>query len=64
MFVAHTTSVPVPCIHGLFMDDAKKIEYIIMERIVGMSLESEWPCLNEKQKLSVLVQLKAIVKDL
>lgn len=46
------------------MDDAKKIEYIIMERIVGMSLESEWPCLNEKQKLSVLVQLKAIVKDL
>lgn len=64
MFVAHATSVPVPRIYGLFKDDAKKIGYIIMERIVGMSLESGWHRLSENEKSSVLVQLKAVVKDL
>jgi hypothetical protein len=46
LFIQEATSVPVPRIYALFKDPITKKAYIVMERIAGKSLDSEWPFLS------------------
>lgn len=64
LFVARSTSVAVPRVYGLFKDDTNEVGYIIMERIAGKSLKSEWPLLSDVQKGAIIVKLAGYVKEL
>ena len=39
--IRNNTSVPVPRVYALFRDVETKTNYIVMERIYGMSLEDK-----------------------
>jgi hypothetical protein len=46
LFVAHTTSVPVPLAYALFKDPRNEKGYIVMERITANTLHVDWPSLS------------------
>ena len=62
LFVAHTTSVSVPHVYALFKENQNG--YIVMERIKGKTLESEWPFLIEKQREVIVTKLGSLFKQL
>ncbi|KAI9757301.1 MAG: hypothetical protein M4579_003512 [Chaenotheca gracillima] len=64
LFVQASTSVPVPHIYALFKDLISAKAYIIMERIPGKDLESEWSSLSETQKDAIAIKLKASFDEL
>ena len=59
LFIQEATSMPVPRIYALFKDPISKKAYIIMERIAGKSLDSEWPFLSQTQKDTITIKLRA-----
>ena len=63
LFVAHTTSVPVPLVYALFRDRDDK-GYIIMERIKANTLKPQWPFLSNTQKEAIATKLGSLVKEL
>jgi hypothetical protein len=63
VFLAHTTSVPVPFVYALFKDRDDK-GYIIMERITANTLESEWPSLSDTQKKTIATKIRSVLKML
>jgi hypothetical protein len=64
LFIQQETSVPVPRIYALFKDPINNKAYIIMERIVGRNLESEWPLLSQIQKDAIAIQLRASLDEM
>lgn len=64
LFIQQETSVPVPRIYALFKDPINNKAYIIMERIVGRNLESEWPLLSQTQKDATAIQLRASLDEM
>jgi thiamine kinase-like enzyme len=64
LFLKESTSVPVPRIYALFQDPDNKQNYIIMERIMGSTLEKEWPNLDEAAKDSISSQLRVAVEEM
>jgi hypothetical protein len=59
LFIQQATSVPVPCVYALFKDAKNHKAYIVMERIAGESLDSEWPLLSLSQKDIIAHKLRA-----
>ena len=64
LFVAHTTSVPVPLVYALFQDTLHDKSYIVMERITGNTRKSEWPSLSNAQKEAIATKLGSLLKGL
>jgi aminoglycoside phosphotransferase (APT) family kinase protein len=64
LFVAHTTSVPVPLVYALFRNTHGDKSYIIMARITGNTLKSEWPSLSNIQKEVITTKLASFLKEL
>lgn len=52
--VAQSTRVPVPRVYALFKMPQRKgtlaVRYIVMERIKGSTLKSEWPNMDQESK--------------
>ena len=40
LFLKHSTSIPLPRVYAVFQDHDKKYNYIIIERILGETLDS------------------------
>jgi hypothetical protein len=59
-----TTSIPIPRIYALFQDPKTKVNYIIMERINGKSLDSEWPKLGNAAKEAIASKLRLIFEQI
>jgi hypothetical protein len=64
LFVAHNTPVLVPLVYALFKDSQEENSYIIMERIMANTLQSEWPSLSNKQKEAITSKLGSLLKEL
>lgn len=64
LFLEQTTTIPLPRIYALFQSPDKSITYIIMERIRGPSLGSEWPKMDEKSKETVSSKLQMILEEM
>ncbi|KAK2810352.1 hypothetical protein FQN50_003083 [Emmonsiellopsis sp. PD_5] len=59
LFVQQTTTVRVPRVYALYEDHADNKKYLIMERIAGNSLASEWDTLQHDQKEAISKKLRA-----
>jgi hypothetical protein len=59
LFLQRSTSVPVPRVYALFRNPDTKNNYIIMERIQGSSLDSEWPKMDQAAKEAVASTLRS-----
>lgn len=64
IFVAQATSVNVPRVYALFKDPSGEVGYIVMERIAGRSLESQWLELNEEKKAAIVTKLRKVFQEL
>jgi Phosphotransferase enzyme family len=64
LFVAQNTSVPVPRVYALFRDSQGEKSYIIMERIMANTLQSEWPSLSNTQREAITSKLGLLLKEL
>ncbi|KZF20394.1 hypothetical protein L228DRAFT_263044 [Xylona heveae TC161] len=64
MFVRASTNVVVPEVYALYSDPQTGVKYIIMEHIVGDTLESLWPNLLLSQKKLVVTRLRAYFDEL
>jgi aminoglycoside phosphotransferase (APT) family kinase protein len=64
LFVAHSTSLPVPRVYALFRDPQNNKGYIVMERITANTLLSEWPSLTKRQKEAIAMKLGSFLKEL
>lgn len=66
LFLGGSTQVPVPRIYALFQrphEDTWKT-YIVMERITGPCLQSEWAKMSQETKQRVCSRLQEIFKDM
>lgn len=64
IFVANVTSVHVPKVYALFKDAERGENYIIMERIQGVRLDSIWATLERTQKQAIAAQIRADFTEL
>lgn len=64
LFIQQATSVPVPRVYALFKDAKSHKAYIVMERIAGESLDSEWPLLSPSQKNIIAHKLRAGIDEM
>ncbi|KAL9095925.1 MAG: hypothetical protein Q9165_001923 [Trypethelium subeluteriae] len=69
LFLQHSTTVPVPTVYAFFQipkpgDPDLKKGYLIMERINGKTLDSEWPDLDQSAKKAVVFRLQSIFKEM
>ncbi|KAF2128093.1 hypothetical protein P153DRAFT_367983 [Dothidotthia symphoricarpi CBS 119687] len=66
LFLGQSTCVPVPRVYALFQTPYRDIKrtYIIMERIRGPTLASEWPKMNRASKVAVSAKLRIIFEDM
>ncbi len=64
LMIKKTTSVSVPYIYALFKDHVSNQNYIIMERIAGVTLDRVWASLNQTQKEAVSAKIKASLDEL
>ncbi|USP78756.1 hypothetical protein yc1106_06030 [Curvularia clavata] len=64
LFLEQETNVPVPRIYALFQSADQKDSYIVMERIKGSSLASEWPKMNQASKETVSSKLRSIFEEM
>lgn len=64
LFVAHNTSVPVPLVYALFRDSQNQKSYIVMERIMANTLQSEWPSLSNRQREAITSKIRLLLKEL
>ncbi|CAK4025435.1 Hypothetical predicted protein [Lecanosticta acicola] len=62
MFVQQNTNIPVPRVYALYSKAG--INYIIMQRIPGQSLQELWPQLDAVDKESVVKLLRAYFGEL
>ncbi|GAB0134570.1 hypothetical protein EsDP_00002935 [Epichloe bromicola] len=62
VFVANSTSIPVPRVHCSFVHDGQT--YIVMDRIRGQSLAAALHKLSDKELDNVLTQLRRMIKEL
>ncbi|KAI9801326.1 MAG: hypothetical protein M1825_003304 [Sarcosagium campestre] len=66
LFVARATSVPVPRIYALFREppcDSGQ-SYIVMERVIGETLDSCWLSFNWQQKEDICMKLRSTLQEL
>lgn len=64
LFIRQATSVPVPRIYALFKDPSSRKAYIIMERVEGNTLESEWDSLGHTEKTDITHKLRMSFDEL
>jgi hypothetical protein len=64
LFLAQSTLVPIPRVYAIFQSAAQDITYIVMERIEGSSLDSEWPRMDYASKKAVALQLQRIFEEM
>lgn len=64
LLVAQSTLVPIPRVYAIFQSATQAITYIVMERIQGSSLDSEWPRMDCVSKKAVALQLQSIFKEM
>ena len=68
LFVKESTDVPVPQVYAMYKvwveDQYLPTRYIIMENVVGESLDSRWKSLNHPVKLGVAKQLWGYLNQL
>eukprot|EP00177_Eucheuma_denticulatum_P001342 GFKZ01002437.1.p1 GENE.GFKZ01002437.1~~GFKZ01002437.1.p1 ORF type:complete len:274 (+),score=19.16 GFKZ01002437.1:747-1568(+) len=62
-FIAKNTSIPVPKVYGVHIDD-DSVAYIIMQYIGGENLLSVWSSLRNSEKEAIGEQLKGFLRDL
>jgi len=64
LFLGQSTTVPVPRIYALFRSPDQRNNYIIMERIRGPNLESEWSKMDQASKETVSLKLRLIFGEM
>ena len=64
LFVAHSTTVPVPLVYALFRDPLREKSYMVIQRITGNTLKSEWPSVSNIQKEAIATKLGSILREL
>ncbi|KKY28831.1 putative phosphotransferase enzyme family protein [Phaeomoniella chlamydospora] len=64
MFVEQLATVPVPRVYALFRHPDNKKAYIIMERVAGKHLETEWPLLSRSDKEAISIKLRSNLDEL
>ena len=64
LFIRQATSVPVPKIYALFQDPKSHKAYIVMERIIGRCLDSEWGSLSRAEKGVIIHKLRMSFDEL
>ncbi|KAF2276029.1 uncharacterized protein EI97DRAFT_433440 [Westerdykella ornata] len=64
LLLERSTTVPVPRVYAMYQSADKKVNYIVMERIIGSTLKSEWTRLDQSAKEAVSFQLRAIISEM
>ena len=54
---------PIPEIHGVLQQSDSKRIFLFMSRLTGKPLDSKWKLLSTDQKISIKVQLEAIIAN-
>ena len=54
---------PIPEIHGVLQHSDSKRIFLFMSRLTGKPLDSKWKLLSTDQKISIKVQLEAIIAN-
>ena len=58
------TDIPHPRLYAVFREPETKINYIIMERIIGETVLEAWPTMDDSVKAAVAKKVGAIVNDM
>ncbi|KAK3899885.1 serine threonine kinase [Staphylotrichum tortipilum] len=61
-FVAKHTSVPVPRVHCAFV--RKNRAFIVMDRVLGVSLARAWKTLTDAERDTIFAQLRTLLQEL
>lgn len=64
VFIQKATSVPVPRIYALFRNPTSNKNYIIMERVAGQRLDTEWRTLSQGQKDAITIKLRGYFDEI
>ncbi|KAI6796721.1 hypothetical protein KC332_g6414 [Hortaea werneckii] len=64
IFVRESTDIRAPQVYAMYTNFTTGNNYIIMERIRGESLQSQWPLLQETEKQSIIKDLQSYFMDL
>ncbi|PGH23155.1 hypothetical protein AJ80_02787 [Polytolypa hystricis UAMH7299] len=59
LFVQKSTTVRVPRVYALYEDSTDNKKYLVVERIAGKDLASEWDMLEHEQKEAISKKLRA-----
>ncbi|KAI9662264.1 MAG: hypothetical protein M1821_008431 [Bathelium mastoideum] len=63
LYLQESTTIPVPRIFALFQGTNTK-NYIVMERIIGTTLEEEWSHLDQSMKESIASMLRSSLEQM
>ena len=64
LFIKQATSVRTPALYAMFMNAEKTKTYLVMERIYGHELGSEWGGLSNDDKEDITSTLKEYFHEL
>jgi hypothetical protein len=64
LFLGQETTVPVPRIYALFRSADQRSNYIVMERIKGSTLASEWSKMDQASKETVSSKVRPIFEEM
>ena len=64
IFVRESTNIRVPRVYALYVNSTTGNKYVVMERIRGESLQSQWPLLQETDKQRIIKDLQSNFIDL
>jgi hypothetical protein len=64
LFLLQETKVPIPRVYALFQNPDTERNYIIMGRVLGRSLESEWPLLDHAEKGAITSTLRSCFEEI
>ncbi|OIW26212.1 kinase-like protein [Coniochaeta ligniaria NRRL 30616] len=64
LFVAQSTSVPVPTVYALFHDELTDWNFIVQEYVPGVNLMTVWHKLDEPARDAIIIQLKRNMDEL
>ena len=62
VFIQQRTRVPVPRVFALYHDDG--MNFIVMERIHGLTLQATWHTFGDQEKREIISQLKGYVEQI
>lgn len=63
-YIAAKSTVPLPQVHATFSEPESGLNFIVMDYLEGVSLQTLLPSLDLEEKLEISTQLKAIMDQL